>query len=67
MQLAAEQTLKKTVEETKSSASSKNGGSVVAVDVNSGEILATASYPTYDITEFSEKYNEMAEDPSRCV
>ena len=65
LQLAAEQTLKKTVEETKSSASSKNGGSVVAVDVNSGEILATASYPTYDITEFSEKYNEMAEDPSK--
>ncbi len=64
LQLAAEKSLKKTVDETKTSSSSKNGGAVVAVDVNSGEILATASYPTYDITEFSEKYNEMTEDQS---
>ena len=64
LQLAAEESLKKAVDSTKSSSSSKNGGAVVAVDVNSGEILATASYPTYDITQFSEKYNEMAEDKS---
>lgn len=63
LQLAAEASLKKTVEDLRTSVSN-NGGAVVAVDVNSGEILASASYPTYDITEFSEKYNEMVEDES---
>jgi penicillin-binding protein 2 len=32
-----------------------NAGSVVAIDVNSGEILAMASYPTYDPSVFLSK------------
>lgn len=64
LQIAAEQTLKETAEETKSSSSSENGGAIVAIDVNSGEILAAASYPTYNAAKFSENYREMAEDSS---
>ncbi len=39
------------------------GGAAVVVDVNTGDILAMATYPTYDITRFNELYNEMLEDP----
>ncbi len=39
------------------------GGAVVVIDVNSGEILAMASYPTFDISRYSENYNQMLADP----
>lgn len=69
LQLAAEKALKKAlkkaIDKTQTQPSLKNGGAAVAIDVNSGEILASASYPTYNIAEFSEKYNEMVNDPSK--
>ena len=39
------------------------GAAVVAIDVKTGEVLVSASYPTYDPNEFFEKYEEMAADP----
>lgn len=39
------------------------GGAVVVQQVKTGEILAMASYPTYDIATFRENYAELAEDP----
>lgn len=41
----------------------KNSGSCVALDPNTGEILAIASYPTYDLTTFSKDYNSLASNP----
>ena len=38
----------------------KNEGASVAVDPNTGEILAIASYPTYNLTTFSKDYNDLA-------
>lgn len=35
------------------------GGAVVVQKVKTGEVLACASYPTYDLNTFSAKYNEI--------
>ena len=39
------------------------GGAAVVIDVHTGEVLACASYPTYDISTYSENFNELAADP----
>ena len=39
------------------------GAACVILDVNSGEVLASASYPTYSLTTFRQDYNTLAEDP----
>ena len=35
------------------------GGSVVAIDVKTGQVLVCANYPTYDPADYYEKYNEL--------
>lgn len=35
------------------------GGSVVAIDVKTGQVLVCASYPTYDPSTYYEKYSEL--------
>lgn len=37
-----------------------SAGAVVVEDCNSGEILAAASYPTFDLDDYYDKYNELA-------
>ena len=39
------------------------GGSVVVMDVKTGQILACASYPTYNLSTFREDYAELSKDP----
>ncbi len=71
MQLACEKALKETINEIASSAGSVEGGksadagSAVVIDVNTGEILAMASYPSYDIKNFSRDYDELLNNPSK--
>ncbi len=42
-----------------------NAGAVVALDLNSGEILALASYPTYDPANFNKDFNSLNSNPAR--
>ena len=42
-----------------------DSGAVVAVDINTGEILAMASYPTYDLTTFSQDYAVLLNNSAR--
>lgn len=53
-QIAAEDALKEYMRSF-----NKNEGASVAVDPNTGDILAIASYPTYDLTTFSKEYNSL--------
>ena len=39
------------------------GGSVVVMDIKTGQVLACASYPTYNLSTFREDYNELSKDP----
>lgn len=41
------------------------GGAVVVVDVNSGEVLTSASYPTYSLLTYKSDYTNLAEDETQ--
>lgn len=38
------------------------GGAAVVIDVRTGEVLAAASYPTYDISSYNRDYSRLIED-----
>lgn len=42
-----------------------NAGAAVVIDVKTGEILALASYPSYDPAKFNELYSELLNDPAK--
>ncbi len=42
-----------------------DAGAVVAVNVKTGEILAMANYPTYDLSDYYTNYSELANDAMR--
>ncbi|MBR5535102.1 MAG: hypothetical protein IKU60_00490 [Clostridia bacterium] len=65
LQQAAQEALYDTIVDIRSKAKDAasgryaDSGAVVAVDVNTGEILAMASYPTYDTANFNQNYSEL--------
>lgn len=65
LQQAAEMALYETIVDVRNNAEDASdgkyadAGSVVAIDVNTGEILAMASYPTYDMNTFGENYSNL--------
>lgn len=59
MQALAQRELKKVCDKTDVN---NSAGAVVVEDVNSGEILAAASYPTYDLADYYDDYDKLAAD-----
>lgn len=54
----------------KNQASGKPGydadaGAVVVLDINSGELLASASYPSYNLSTFSQDYDQLYSDETK--
>ena len=69
-QMVAEETLKNYIEDLHengigSSGEGKDaeGGAVVMLDIKTGEVLACASYPTFNLETFSQDYNELLQAP----
>ncbi len=44
-----------------------DGGAVVAMDIKTGQLLACASYPTYNPATFFEDYKELDKDPHKPI
>ena len=62
LQRVAQESLQKRIQELSTAESVLDpAGAVVVLDVDTGEILASATYPTYDLTEYFDKYNELLE------
>ena len=62
LQIAAEEALKDNVTYIQNTYNRPDceKGALVAMDPNSGAVLAIASYPTYDLTTYNRAYNELA-------
>ncbi len=61
LQIAAEDGLEKTVKALGIS----DAGAITAIDPDSGEVLAVASYPTFDLSTYREDYNALLKDPAQ--
>ncbi len=67
LQIAAEEGLKSNVLSTAATADGDDctAGAAVALDPETFEVLAIASYPTYDLTAINQNYNSLANDPAK--
>ena len=62
LQAAAENALAATIEGMIDKDSNQRGGAAVVTKVGTGEVLALASYPTFDLAAFNETYADLLED-----
>ena len=62
LQKAAEEALAVTIEGMIDDDSNQRGGAIVVTKVGTGEVLALASYPTYDLANFNAIYSQLLED-----
>ena len=69
MQIAAEETLEKVILDlrengtgTKKEGKDAVGGAAVAIEIKTGEVLAAANYPTFDLATMNRDYNDLLAD-----
>ncbi len=64
LQLAVQEALANFIAQYRDKASLPAVGSAVVMDVNSGAVLACATYPSYDLTTYYDNYSALASDKS---
>ncbi len=62
LQEAAEKSLASHIQAIHDRNGKARGGAAVVIGVDSGEVLAMASYPTYDLSHFDELYSQLVKD-----
>ena len=62
LQAATEQSLARIIGEMEQRDGLTRGGGVAVIGVGTGEVLALASYPTYDLSRFDELYDSLVSD-----
>lgn len=72
LQRAAEESLAKNIQQIATAGEGKekkggdaDSGAAVVIDVNTGDVLALATYPTYDPATFNEMYTQLSNDPAK--
>lgn len=72
LQRVAEESLARNIQQIAASGEGKekkgadaDSGAAVVIDVKTGDVLALASYPTYDPATFNEMYTELSNDPAK--
>lgn len=72
LQRAAEESLAKHIQQIAATGAGQerrggdaDSGAAVVIDIKSGDVLALASYPTFDPASFNEMYNELSNDPAK--
>ncbi len=64
MQRTVQDALSTTVRELQSQGGTARAGSAVVIDINTGGIITSANYPTYDTATMSQNYEELLADPA---
>ena len=62
LQQVVEDTLASTIQGMIDKDSNESGGAAAVIQVGTGEVLAMASYPTYDLETFNQDYDELVKD-----
>lgn len=62
LQHVVEDTLASTIQGMIDKDSNERGGAAAVIQVGTGEVLAMASYPTYDLETFNQDYDELVKD-----
>ncbi len=65
LQEATEQLLAKKIEEISKKDGIQRGGAAAVIEIGTGDVLTLASYPTYNLTDFTKHYNEYLKDPGK--
>jgi len=66
LQQVSEDALAETIEKMNAEDGDESrGGAVAVVQVGTGEVLALASYPTYDLSTYRQDFNELNGDPGK--
>lgn len=64
VQKVAQNSLKKVIQDIRSTGVKATNGAIVCVNVNTGEIIASANYPSFTLDEYKNEYNKLASDSS---
>jgi len=65
MQRKAQDSLAKTVKKLQSEGGTVVAGAAVAVDIDTGNVICGANYPTYDSATMSKNYEKLQKDPTK--